>query len=134
MPDEKVFPVPLSVEIRSNGRCAVLLTDFVYDDGERVVVPSGMVTDWSSIPRFFWRVLAPWEYPEAGLVHDWLYRHPGGRQRAACDRIYRDILAGLGCPIWKRLAAWSAVRIFGARHFDRDEIPDACMEVRNDVA
>jgi hypothetical protein len=60
-----------------------------------------------------WNVFPPWEYPEAGVVHDYLYRVAGDHSRGFADGVHRRILELLGCPAWKRRAAWTAIRAFG---------------------
>lgn len=121
-----VFPYPLRGEWDlSASDVRFTLTDpFVYDDAEKAVkvyVPSGTVTDFSSVPRVLWSWFAPTEFPAAGVVHDQMYRHPhafsrGTRiplTRGQCDDIYRRILHLSGCRKSKRLAAWSGLRIGG---------------------
>lgn len=44
---------------------------------ERFVVPSGYITDWSSIPRYMWIIYPPnfSEARQAALLHDYIYSH-----------------------------------------------------------
>lgn len=99
---------------KNNGRQITLTVPFVYvDDGIVVRVPVGFCSDFNSVPRGLWNVFPPWEYPNAGIVHDWLYRYPGGRPRRAVDAIHRRILAIDGASRWFRVAAWLGIRAGG---------------------
>lgn len=94
-------------------------------------IPAGMTTDFASIPRGLVWLISPTD-PEilvAALIHDDLYRNDSGRSRATAgrdtdttsksttrfmaDSWFRDIMRLYGAPIWKRLAAYYAVRVFG---------------------
>lgn len=124
------FPAPLKLRIENSGRTAVLLEPFTFvdwvdarDPRMRIEVPAGFETDFNSVPRGLWNFFPPWEYPEAGVVHDYMYRHPAVDDRRAADRVHRRILEVLGCPWWKRWAAYLALRVFGKGPWQ--EIPDA---------
>lgn len=111
------FPLPLNVEVSKNGRTMHLLDPVYYveeEDGTYLVikVPAGFETDFNSVPRFFWRFLGPWEFPQAAVVHDYLYREKIGC-RSEADEIHYKALVSLGCPQWKALGAWVALRLFG---------------------
>jgi hypothetical protein len=83
-------------------------------------VPAGFVTDFASVPRFFWRLLPPAgngqaaAYGYAAVVHDWLYRR-GYRfpSRKTCDAIFFDLMKAAGVAPWRRWAMYLAVRAFG---------------------
>jgi len=79
-----------------------------------VVVPSGFVTDFSSVPRL------PFIYYVAGgvankpaVVHDFLYqKHFVGKMKA--DRIFMEAMnQDKKIPVWKRWVMYSAVVAFG---------------------
>lgn len=110
------FPVPLRGEWDLSGDRFTTTDTFVYHDAEKgwhVEVPAGTVTDFSSIPRVLWPWFPPTEAPAAGLVHDWLYRHPEGRSRRLCDEMWRRILDLSGVRKSKRLTAWLGLRTGG---------------------
>ena len=110
------FPHALVGEfISHSGREFMLTRAFIYLDSEiTITVPDGFVTDFSSVPRGLWNVFPPWEYPEAGVIHDFLYRFPRvGATRSEADRVYRRILDICGCHFVKRQAMWLALRTFG---------------------
>lgn len=55
-----------------------LVKDFrVVVDGVLIIIPAGYITDGSSIPRVFWRIVNPWytEARRASCVHDFIYSH-----------------------------------------------------------
>ena len=116
MAPTKHFPIPLSGQFEDNGRRLILTSPLIYIDPDKnlyIEVPAGFETDFNSTPRGLWNVFPPWSYPEAGVVHDWLYKTPGSFSRAQCDDIHRRILDLLGCPWIKRQAAWLALRAGG---------------------
>ena len=114
-PGTAYFPIGhVTGEFIDNGRRLTLTQPFLYFDGpERVFVPAGFVTDFNSVPRGLWNFFPPWDYPEAGVTHDWLYRNPGGRNRQICDRVHRRILEIEGASRFFRGAAYSQLRMWG---------------------
>ncbi len=112
----------------------VLQYDFLFDyqiDGRetrRVVVPRGLLTDLTSVPRLFRAFVGrvgPWL--EAAILHDYLYiawQDVPGRDPRPCDRLFADRMmlrameaAGVG-PVQRRAIYW-AVRTFGGDAFAR---------------
>ena len=76
-------------------------------------MPAGFETDFASVPRLFWRVVPPWgRYSPAAVVHDYLY-HTGKVSRIAADRVFLELMAALGVPLWKRQVMYWAVRLGG---------------------
>lgn len=86
-------------------------------DSEVVNVPTGLVTDFASVPRPFWFWVAPWgRHGRAAVVHDHLYRlgsvtdpvagtmrRPSKRE---ADRIFRQAIAILDRAILSRSRFW----------------------------
>ena len=86
--------------------------------GLRVEIPKNFITDLASTPRWSWRWLPPdGDYAAAAVVHDWFYRHRGGCSRFLADALFRDMMAALGVPLWKRWAMWGAVRLWSWRYW-----------------
>lgn len=107
-------------QFSQNGRRLTLTAPFQFRDGGTVIdVPAGFVTDFNSVPRGGWNVFAPWEYPEAGVTHDWLYQHPGGRPRGDCDAVHRRVMEIEGASRAKRWGAWAFIRAFGWKPWNR---------------
>jgi hypothetical protein len=85
-----------------------------------VSVPTGFITDYSSVPRWL-----PFEYAlygghakKAAVLHDWAYatqRHP----RQAADALFFEAMrvTGLG---WRAWPMWLGVRLFGGWAWRRD--------------
>lgn len=121
------FTAPLDVQILDKERegrvTARLLTGFSYEvgvegSGETIDVPAGFVTDFASVPWGFWNLEPPLgDAGKAAVIHDYLYASKGlgGRYtRAQADGIFRQALAVLGVPLWKRSLLWAAVRLGGS--------------------
>lgn len=133
------FPIPIDGQFcPTNPRKFTLNAEFVYNDPEKdiyVVVPAGFVTDGNSVPKAFWSYFAPWEVPEAGVIHDWLYKHPTGYtylsgapalslSRAEVDDIHRRILHLKGVRWSKRQLLWSILRAAGSAAWNRHRNDD----------
>lgn len=81
--------------------------------GYDIVVPKGFCTDFASVPRFFWRLLPPWDkYGLAAIMHDWLYTKQT-YPREVADTIFYEAMGDLNVPFWKRWTMYRAVRGFG---------------------
>jgi hypothetical protein len=103
-----------------DGRHAVLLQDFRYlVNGEIRFVPTGLLFDGGTIPRFLWEeVGGPFEYyVPAYIVHDWMCRLANAapkkdyaRLREEADDLFYFSLIALGCPRTKAKMMWLAVR------------------------
>lgn len=104
----------LEVEIQPDGFTAKLLKKLRYDFGVfRVTVQAGWITDWASVPRFFWRIFPPMgRYTLAAILHDYLYEfHIGTRARA--DWLFLEVMRHLGVSWPRRWTMYLAVRAFG---------------------
>ena len=121
------FTVPLIVSPQANGRHWVVMREFRYHVGaypstDVVRVPAGYITDFASVPRFFWRILPPWgKYGKAAVVHDWLC-DLRDRPSAEVHRIFLEAMTVLEVNPWKRMAMYLAVRCCGPR-FDGQDAP-----------
>lgn len=89
----------------------------VQDFGE---IPAGFATDGASIPRFFWRLIGhPFEsdYVDIFVSHDYDYA-TGRRSRKAADDAMLAALKERGMSWWKRTLIYTAVRMFGGKHYE----------------
>ena len=115
-PEVTTFP-----ELKGNW---VMTEPFNYiGNGVDLLIPRGFKTDLASIPRFLWRVIAPFELSLTGpIVHDWLYRTCGlgCYDREDVDRLFRDIMKDEGVSAWRREVAYRGVRIFGGAAWGKD--------------
>lgn len=91
-------------------------------------IRAGFITDGASIPELLQRWAGkPFDFPRiiAALVHDWLYAaHVTSRWFA--DLIFLALMIKSGCPKWRSVCDWWAVRKFGGiawrGHGEQDEI------------
>lgn len=91
------------------------------------VVPAGFVTDFASVPRILWSVIAPTgAHSRAAVIHDFLYaakppvsynkdgvtvRMPLARSQA--DTAFYEAMLADGVPPSRAWVMWAAVRLFG---------------------
>lgn len=87
------LPEPV-VQPYGDGRHWILRETLVYefgDTGQQIVVPSGFVTDFASIPRALWWLYSPaGTYASAAVVHDYLY------WEQVCSRAEADTFFKMG--------------------------------------
>ena len=120
---------PLIVEYR-DGHEWVIRHEFLFCSVNAKIgcvhIPIGFVTDFASIPRFFWRVLHPTHahIGKAAVVHDALYRSPGfSVSRLEADAVLTEGMQVLGAPWWKRKAVYAAVRAGGGHAYVPRHLP-----------
>ena len=117
---------PLQTERMPDGRRRLLRELVVEVEGERIRVPAGTVTDFSSIP-WLGRVLVRFSKVDiAGVVHDWLYQ-TGVTSRARADEIWR-LLAESGehrANAFQARTGWLALRAGGGPAWRRYRRRDA---------
>jgi hypothetical protein len=78
-----------------------------------VEVPIGFVTDFASVPRFFWSLLRPdGEYTYPAIIHDYLY-WVQSRPRETADAIFLAAMEDFKIASKQRLTIYEAVRDFG---------------------
>lgn len=105
-----------------NGKGWVLTTEWpVLIDEGWVTIPTGFVSDLSSVPRILWWLpgLAPMEFGVAApVLHDWAYRRGGqlngiriSRRRA--DQLFHSLARQDGNGKLRCFVAWAALRMFG---------------------
>lgn len=75
-------------------------------------IPRGFECDLSSIPLGGLGFARPTDWPQAGVLHDWLYR-TGCVERGVADDLYREALIACGCSSWVARTRWLALRAFG---------------------
>ncbi len=92
--------------------CTTREVVFRHGAGRAVVVPVGTETDLASVPRWLqWLCprLGPWD--QAAVVHDYLCQKMGC-SRFIADAIFREAMAALGVPLWRRVSMYYAVRLY----------------------
>jgi len=110
------FLRPLDLEYL-DGRAWRLLAGFEYECVvlERIlVIPSGFLTDFASMPRALWPLLPPTgRYGKAAVVHDFLYRTAGQATRLEADQVLVEAMTALGVSRLTRWAIYAGVRAGG---------------------
>lgn len=108
-----------------DGRTMRLLEELKFYSAElRMVVKTeaGYVTDFASIPQFFWRVIPKnGKYDRAAVLHDAAYegqlRDVTGAifpaTKAQADNLFKEAMAVDGVPTFQRDAMYYAVSVFG---------------------
>jgi hypothetical protein len=80
----------------------------------RVTVPAGFVTDFASVPRFFWFFFPKWDgYGGPAIVHDFLYYSQHTSRLTADEWILagmEDMHVGTG----RRHTIYTVLRLFGS--------------------
>ncbi len=80
---------------------------------ELVTVPEGFVFDMASIPKFARLLYDPADFPEASLVHDWLYALGEQYRRDQADQILKSIILETGNSNRRAIVVHFAVSSFG---------------------
>lgn len=111
------FTTPAQLEMLDNFKWK-LIAPFEYHVGKYpsddiIEVPSGFITDLTSVPRFFWSILPPHgEYSKAAIIHDYLYVNAIGSKKYA-DDIFFEAMGVLGVAKWRKYLIYYAVKTFG---------------------
>jgi len=113
------FPHPICGTFLGDGRRFILSEAFTFlqPGQEPIVVPQGFITDFNSVPRGLWNWFPPWEYLEAGIVHDYLY-WLGKNTRQEADEVHRLIVGLKGANILKRRVIYLGLRVGGQGSWD----------------
>ncbi len=97
----------------SDGNDSMVTADLRYQIGTTnfiIVVPTGFVTDFASVPRVFWSILPPaGSYQLAAVVHDFLYWDQGCTREQA-DALLRSAMIESRVEAYKRDIIYEAVR------------------------
>ena len=118
---------PLVEFLRSskNGDSLKLRRKMKYYIGNKVLtVPKGFLCDGMSVPRAFWSLVSPIIHPDtiaASIAHDYLYRfgEQEGWSRCQADLFFYCVLRSDGVSVYRAIAAFLAVRLFGKKHYRR---------------
>lgn len=102
-------------------------------DGNRVgtiIVPAGTVTDFASVPRFFWRIISPVDNDVrmAAIIHDHLYTDQAWTKKVA-DLIFKEALIANGAPVWKATAMYQAVKWCGGKAWNDHKAAKAIQQL-----
>lgn len=84
-----------------------------YPSEEVIIVPSGFITDFASIPRIFWPIIDPvGNYGKAAVIHDYCYA-TACYDKKRSDEIFLEGMIILNVAEWKRDFLYYGVHIIG---------------------
>ena len=112
------FTSPLIVSPMADGRKWRLERPFTFHIGSQyslnyIQVPKHFVTDFASIPWFFWTFLPYWgKYGKAAVIHDYIYQ-THCRTREEADDIFYEAMLVSGTKHWKAMVMYASVRMWG---------------------
>ena len=102
----------LLVEPIGDGRTAYVHEPFIYHSeivGD-ISIDGGWITDYNSVPWVAQRILPPWLYPLAAVVHDWLFRRgcadEGPITLSQANQVHREIMRELKAEDWRIRAVY----------------------------
>jgi len=107
-----------------------LLTQFRYwtdgyHEGAAITAPEGFITDFASVPRFFWRILPPWgKYGKAAVLHDYNY-WAGFLKKEIVDMLFKEGMQVLEVAGWKWYTMHKAVSWGGGSAWNNHRKNDA---------
>ncbi len=80
--------------------------------GNDIVVPAGTETDLATVPWCLqWLIPKMGRYNPAVVLHDWLCRN-SDYSRFIGDALFREAMADLGVPLWRRVLMYYGVRTY----------------------
>jgi hypothetical protein len=91
-----------------------------------ILVEAGTISDFASVPRFFWRIISPFDDDVRlpAILHDDLDTTQTWPKDEA-DLIFREALMVHGAPMWKVNAMYNAVKWFGGKAWERHRLAKA---------
>jgi hypothetical protein len=105
----------IDITALNDGRTYKLLEPLISNE---VVVPTGFITDFASVPRLFWNIVPPnGKYRNAAIIHDYMYVYGIGGLKKVADDLFLQNMKILGVPWWKRIIMYRAVRFFGRGNY-----------------
>lgn len=90
----------------------VRLLQFKSADGATYTVRIGFLSDLGSIPRVFWPLLPPSEFPSAYFLHDYL-TNLGFISWEDCTKLLKEAIVASGGSSWKAWVICAGVAIWG---------------------
>lgn len=114
------------VKIYRYGEMPELIENLVYELNESriFVVPKGFKTDFASIPRIFWTIIAPLgKHTLPAVLHDFLYTegYKIGISRKEADKIFYKAMIDSFVNRFTANIIWACVRLFAKNHYKDKE-------------
>lgn len=119
MPFLSKLDVSLTDQYTNDGRVIWRVdSPLVYESSDRtIIVPSGTLTDFASVPRL---PIAFWFTADcahaAAVIHDYLYA-TGSVSKRQADKIFLQAMEETGVSWLQRKLMYRAVRLFGGSHY-----------------
>ncbi len=113
----KILPVELTYYTYN---CSILSKPFKYLNVE---VEYGFYVNGNNVPRLFRWVTGKYAYLQASAIHDKLYDgycRVFGYTRKSADKLYKDMIIGLGCNKFKANLIYLSIRLFGKKYFKKE--------------
>ncbi len=116
------FLTPLEVRCLDDGKNWMLLGELQFEtaDGRVICVPAGIIIDFASTPRFFWRLFPPatGRHRRAAAPHDWIYKTPDvAISKADADDFFLQGMIADNTKPWIRNVLYRAVHHFGGSSY-----------------
>lgn len=113
----------VDVRIFRYGEMPQLTKELTYkhSSGKTFVVPKGFKTDFASIPRIFWNIIAPiGKHTLPSVLHDYLYEYGAslGISRKEADKIFWDAMIESHVARITANVMWFCVRAFAKFHYN----------------
>lgn len=117
----------VNVKIFRYGELPQLTGDLEYFDDSIgvIVIPKGFKTDFASIPRIFWNIIAPiGKHTLASVLHDYLYEsgYKYGISRKQADKIFYDAMIKSHVSRITANVMWFCVRVFARKHYNKGNV------------
>lgn len=114
------------VKIFRYGELPQLTSDLEYFDDSLgvIVVPKGFKTDFASIPRIFWNIIAPiGKHTLPSVLHDYLYDqgYKYGISRKHADKIFYNAMIESHVARITANVMWFCVRAFAFGHYNKGD-------------
>ncbi|AEG94421.1 DUF1353 domain-containing protein [Ramlibacter tataouinensis] len=108
---------------------------YVRDDEPwTVVVPTGFLTDFASVPRIpFAYLLLGGKGSAAAVVHDWLYS-TRKTSRARADAIFHEAIKAMGHSQGTAWWMWLGVRVGGWLPWGRPNVPQPVPHIEEEMS
>ena len=93
-----------------------VLENFQFFD---ILVPTGFEFDGASVPRFFWRIVSPFQPKviRAACGHDYMYEHAIQNKKQA-DKKFKWALVRDGTSNWLVHSMYKSVVMFGKGRYN----------------
>lgn len=119
----------VDVRIFRYGQMPQLTKDLIYRYPDssgymEFIIPKGFETDFASIPRIFWNIIAPiGKHTLPSILHDYLYTegYKLNISRKKADKIFYDAMIESHVARITANIMWFCVRCFAFKHYKKGD-------------